>query len=135
VYRHHIYFLSDEEAKERFIQSPQTFLQQVSPKPLVPIKVAIIGPPKSGKTTRKLEMLLILFLLFLLLLLLLLLLLFVFFIVVFLSDVKRTQQVHALGGPESHFYLPLPPSNKIRMLFVVFETILIVGSCNSPIPP
>jgi len=68
VYRHHIYFLSDEEAKERFIQSPQTYLQQVSPKPLVPIKVAIIGPPKSGKTTRKLEMLLILFLLFLLLL-------------------------------------------------------------------
>eukprot|EP00111_Clytia_hemisphaerica_P024229 TCONS_00071384-protein len=51
VYRQYIYFLSHEENKERFIQSPQKFLQQASPKPLVPIKVAIIGPPKSGKTT------------------------------------------------------------------------------------
>ena len=53
VYRQYIYFLSDEDNKERFMQSPQKFLQQASPKPLVPIKVAIIGPPKSGKTTRK----------------------------------------------------------------------------------
>lgn len=51
VYRKHIYYLSNEENKERFMQSPQLFLQQSSPKPLVPIKLAIIGPPKSGKTT------------------------------------------------------------------------------------
>jgi len=51
VYRHYVYYLSNEENRDRFIQTPQTFLQQASPKPLVPIRVAIIGPPKSGKTT------------------------------------------------------------------------------------
>lgn len=32
------------------MQCPSRFLKQPSPKPVVPIKMAIIGPPKSGKT-------------------------------------------------------------------------------------
>ena len=35
------------------MQDPMTYLVQDSPKPVVPIKIAIIGPPKSGKTDRK----------------------------------------------------------------------------------
>ena len=36
------------------MHDPLTFLCQPSPKPVVPIRMAIIGPPKSGKSTRKL---------------------------------------------------------------------------------
>jgi adenylate/nucleoside-diphosphate kinase len=35
------------------MQCPAKYLKQPSPKPVVPIRIAIIGPPKSGKTTRK----------------------------------------------------------------------------------
>ena len=35
------------------MQCPSRYLQQPSPKPVVPIKMAIIGPPKSGKTACK----------------------------------------------------------------------------------
>jgi len=51
IYRRYIYFLSNDECKDRFIQSPSTYLSQLSPKPCVPIKIAITGPPKSGKST------------------------------------------------------------------------------------
>ena len=53
IYRNHVYFLSSQHARERFMQDPMTYLKQPSPKPVVPIRIAIIGPPKSGKTTRK----------------------------------------------------------------------------------
>ena len=36
-----------------FMQCPSRYLKQPSPRPVVPIKMAIIGPPKSGKTGRK----------------------------------------------------------------------------------
>jgi len=51
MYRDYIYFLSSEENKERFVAQPQMFLTQAATKPLVPIKIMILGPPKSGKTT------------------------------------------------------------------------------------
>ena len=51
VYRQHIYFCSGEDARESFMQCPSKYLKQQSPKPVVPIRMAIIGPPKSGKTT------------------------------------------------------------------------------------
>ena len=53
VYRSFIYFLSSSQARERFMKDPMTFLKQPSPKPVVPIRMAIVGPPKSGKTTRQ----------------------------------------------------------------------------------
>lgn len=52
IYRAHIYFLSSQPARERFMLDPITVLKQPSPKPVVPIRIAIIGPPKSGKTSR-----------------------------------------------------------------------------------
>jgi len=33
------------------MSNPLAFLCQPSPKPVVPIRIAIVGPPKSGKTT------------------------------------------------------------------------------------
>ena len=50
VYRQHLYFCSGQDERETFMQCPSRFLKQPSPKPVVPIKMAIIGPPKSGKT-------------------------------------------------------------------------------------
>ncbi|KAL9969395.1 hypothetical protein ACROYT_G021608 [Oculina patagonica] len=50
VYRQHIYFCSGRDERDTFMQCPSRFLKQPSPKPVVPIKMAIIGPPKSGKT-------------------------------------------------------------------------------------
>ncbi|KAK7500075.1 hypothetical protein BaRGS_00008622, partial [Batillaria attramentaria] len=51
IYRQHMYFLSSSAAKDTFTNDPMTYLLQESPKPVVPIRIAIVGPPKSGKTT------------------------------------------------------------------------------------
>lgn len=53
IYRSFVYFLSSADAREQFRLDPMMYLNQPSPKPVVPIRIAIIGPPKSGKTTRK----------------------------------------------------------------------------------
>ena len=53
IYRSQIYFLSSTQARDEFIQDPIKFVSQPTPKPVVPIKIAVIGPPKSGKTTCK----------------------------------------------------------------------------------
>lgn len=51
IYRQHIYFLSSTEAREKFIKNPLTYLTKgTKPRPIVPMKLAILGPPKSGKT-------------------------------------------------------------------------------------
>lgn len=55
LYRQHIYFLSTPGARESFRKDPVTYLKQPNPKPVVPIRMAIIGPPKSGKTTSMLK--------------------------------------------------------------------------------
>lgn len=52
LYRQHFYFLSSAEARAQFMSNPLAFLCQPSPKPVVPIRIALVGPPKSGKTTR-----------------------------------------------------------------------------------
>ena len=41
------------------MMDPMTYLTQPSPKPVVPIRMAIIGPPKSGKSTREYQGLLV----------------------------------------------------------------------------
>ena len=53
VYRQHVYYLSSVQAREQFMSDPMLYLKQPSPKPVVPIRMAILGPPKSGKTTCK----------------------------------------------------------------------------------
>lgn len=50
VYRQHVYFCSGRDQRDMFMQCPSRYLKQSSPKPVVPIKMAILGPPKSGKT-------------------------------------------------------------------------------------
>lgn len=51
LYRQHVYFLSSADARTQFMLNPLAFLCQPSPKPVVPIRIAVVGPPKSGKTT------------------------------------------------------------------------------------
>ncbi|XP_006881284.1 PREDICTED: adenylate kinase 9 [Elephantulus edwardii] len=51
IHRQYIYFLSSKETKEKFIKNPIKYIRQPKPKPAVPIRIAIVGPPKSGKTT------------------------------------------------------------------------------------
>ncbi|XP_068087386.1 adenylate kinase 9 isoform X2 [Hyperolius riggenbachi] len=51
IYRQYIYFFSTKENRATFMRNPIKFLAQPKPKPSVPIKIAVIGPPKSGKTT------------------------------------------------------------------------------------
>ncbi|XP_077977825.1 adenylate kinase 9-like isoform X2 [Glandiceps talaboti] len=51
IYRQNIYFMSSLQARDKFIQDPLHYLKQPSPKPVVAVRMAILGPPKSGKTT------------------------------------------------------------------------------------
>ncbi|XP_032861593.2 adenylate kinase 9 isoform X3 [Tyto alba] len=51
IHRQYIYFFSSKENKEKFMKNPIKYIRQPKPKPAVPVKIAIVGPPKSGKTT------------------------------------------------------------------------------------
>ena len=51
MHRSFIYFLSSKAARVKFSQDPLKYLKQPSPLSVVPFKLSIIGPPKSGKTT------------------------------------------------------------------------------------
>ncbi|KAI4567298.1 hypothetical protein MJG53_008876 [Ovis ammon polii x Ovis aries] len=51
IHRQYIYFLSSKETKEKFMRNPIKYICQPKPKPTIPIRIAILGPPKSGKTT------------------------------------------------------------------------------------
>ncbi|XP_070306077.1 adenylate kinase 9 isoform X2 [Odocoileus virginianus] len=51
IHRQYIYFLSSKETKEKFMKNPIKYICQPKPKPTIPIRIAILGPPKSGKTT------------------------------------------------------------------------------------
>ncbi|KAJ8355677.1 hypothetical protein SKAU_G00184710 [Synaphobranchus kaupii] len=51
LFHQFIYFFASKETRNRFMLNPIKYLRQPKPKPSLPIKIAIIGPPKSGKTT------------------------------------------------------------------------------------
>ena len=51
IHRSYIYFLSSKKARAKFLQNPLYYLKQPTPLSVVPFKLSIIGPPKSGKTT------------------------------------------------------------------------------------
>lgn len=53
IHRQYIYFLSSKETKEKFMKNPIKYIRQPKPKPTMPIRIALLGPPKSGKTTGK----------------------------------------------------------------------------------
>ena len=50
MYRSYVIFLSSTKARSRFKSDPFLFLSAPAPGPLVPIQVAVLGPPRSGKT-------------------------------------------------------------------------------------
>ncbi|XP_073432131.1 adenylate kinase 9 isoform X2 [Dendrobates tinctorius] len=51
IYRQYIYFFSTKENRDIFMKNPITFIRQPKPQPSVPVRIAVLGPPKSGKTT------------------------------------------------------------------------------------
>lgn len=51
IYCQHIYFPCSTQNRTLFIQNPHKYISQVPPGHSVPITLAIVGPPKSGKTT------------------------------------------------------------------------------------
>ncbi|KAM9382186.1 adenylate kinase 9 [Phaethornis superciliosus] len=51
IHRQYIYFFSSKENRETFMKNPIKYIRQPKPKPPVPLKIAIVGPPKSGKST------------------------------------------------------------------------------------
>ena len=50
ICRDYIYYLSSSSAREQFMTNPEKYLTQTPPKPQVPIRLVIVGPPKSGKS-------------------------------------------------------------------------------------
>ncbi|XP_033613419.1 adenylate kinase 9 isoform X2 [Fukomys damarensis] len=51
IHRQYIYFLSSKETKEKFMKNPIKYIRQAKVKPTVPVRIIIVGPPRSGKTT------------------------------------------------------------------------------------
>ncbi|XP_074166225.1 LOW QUALITY PROTEIN: adenylate kinase 9 [Sminthopsis crassicaudata] len=51
IHRQYIYFLSNKVNRDKFMKDPIKYIRQPKPKPAVPIRIAVVGPPKSGKTT------------------------------------------------------------------------------------
>ncbi|CAG5928032.1 unnamed protein product [Menidia menidia] len=47
----YIYFFSTKDNRSKFMLNPLRYLRQPKPTPTLPVKVVVIGPPKSGKTT------------------------------------------------------------------------------------
>lgn len=53
VFRAHAYFMSTLENRQKFMDNPLHYLKLSSPPPVVPVKLAIVGPPKCGKSMCK----------------------------------------------------------------------------------
>lgn len=53
MFNQYIYFFASKENRNTFQLNPLRYLRQPGPTPSLPVKIAIIGPPKSGKTTGK----------------------------------------------------------------------------------
>ncbi|XP_019849767.1 PREDICTED: adenylate kinase 9-like [Amphimedon queenslandica] len=51
IYRQRVYFMSSVSHRLEFIADPESYLAQEVPHLPVPMCLAIVGPPKSGKTT------------------------------------------------------------------------------------
>ncbi|XP_035277888.1 adenylate kinase 9 isoform X1 [Anguilla anguilla] len=51
LFHQFVYFFASKETRKKFTLNPIKYLRQPKPKPSLPIKISIVGPPKSGKTT------------------------------------------------------------------------------------
>nr|XP_057912171.1 adenylate kinase 9 isoform X2 [Doryrhamphus excisus] len=50
LFNQYIYFLESKKNQQTFMLNPLKYLRQSKPSPTLPVKMAIIGPPKSGKS-------------------------------------------------------------------------------------
>lgn len=53
ILHQYIYFFTSEGNRNTFMLNPLKYLRQPKPSPAPPVKIAVVGPPKSGKTTGK----------------------------------------------------------------------------------
>ncbi|XP_056284243.1 adenylate kinase 9 [Pseudoliparis swirei] len=51
IFHQYIYFFESKENRKTFMLNPLKYLRQPKPIPALPAKIAVVGPPKSGKTT------------------------------------------------------------------------------------
>ncbi|XP_034999516.2 adenylate kinase 9 [Hippoglossus stenolepis] len=51
ILNQYVYFFESKENRNTFMLNPLKYLRQPKPSPSLPVKVAVVGPPKSGKTT------------------------------------------------------------------------------------
>ncbi|XP_073349311.1 adenylate kinase 9 [Pagrus major] len=51
IFHQYIYFFASKENRYTFMLNPLKYLRQPKPNPSLPLKMAVVGPPKSGKTT------------------------------------------------------------------------------------
>lgn len=51
AYRNYIYFIGGENEKVKFIEDPLRYTFHEPHHPNIPLRIAVIGPPKSGKTS------------------------------------------------------------------------------------
>ncbi|XP_047429649.1 adenylate kinase 9 [Mugil cephalus] len=51
LFNQYIYFFASKENRKIFMHNPLKYLRQPKPIPSLPVKMAVTGPPKSGKTT------------------------------------------------------------------------------------
>ncbi|XP_058469998.1 adenylate kinase 9 [Solea solea] len=51
IFNQYIYFFASKENRKTFMLNPLKYLRQPKPKPSLPVKMAVLGPPKSGKTS------------------------------------------------------------------------------------
>ncbi|XP_077566613.1 adenylate kinase 9 [Stigmatopora nigra] len=51
LFNQYIYFFGSKKNQQTFMSNPLKYLRQSKPSPMLPVKMAILGPPKSGKTS------------------------------------------------------------------------------------
>lgn len=51
LHRNYVYWIAGKKRLTKFVEHPLKYLDQDSCAPSIPVRIAIIGPPKSGKTT------------------------------------------------------------------------------------
>ncbi|KAL3052487.1 hypothetical protein OYC64_005101 [Pagothenia borchgrevinki] len=51
IFHQYIYFFASKENRNIFMLNPLKYLRESKPNPSLPVKIAVVGPPKSGKTT------------------------------------------------------------------------------------
>lgn len=53
IFHQYIYFFTSNVNRSIFMMNPLKYLRQPKPTLSLPVKIAVVGPPKSGKTTGK----------------------------------------------------------------------------------